>query len=63
VHIKDVLEGKHVLPGDGELPIREIIEYMTARGYDGYFSLEWEKYWRRELPEIEEALDKLFSLF
>ena len=62
VHIKDVHDGKHVLPGDGELPIKDIIEYVISKGYDGYFSLEWERYWRRELPEIEEALDKLFSL-
>lgn len=63
VHIKDVFSGKQVLPGDGELPIREVIEYLSAKGYNGYFSLEWEKYWHRDLPEIEEALDKLFSLF
>ena len=63
VHFKDVKNGKHVLPGDGELPLIEVAEYMIKKGYDGYFSLEWEKYWRKELPEIEIALEKLVSLF
>ena len=63
VHVKDVKDGKHVLPGDGELPIVEIADYLISNGYDGYFSLEWEKYWRKELPDVEIALDKLFSLF
>ena len=51
------------MPGDGELEIVEIVKYLTEGGYAGYFSLEWEKYWRRELPEIEVALEKLFGLF
>ena len=63
VHFKDVKERKQVLPGDGELPIRAVAEYMTSKGYDGYFSLEWEKYWHKDLPEIETALEKLFSIF
>ena len=63
VHIKDVKKGKQVLPGDGELPICAIADYIIHHGYDGYFSLEWEKYWHRELPDIEFALDKFFYLF
>jgi sugar phosphate isomerase/epimerase len=41
-----------VLLGEGEVPVREIIGLLAARGYGGYVSVEWEKYWH---PEIEEA--------
>ena len=58
VHMKDIIDGKHVLPGEGTLPIREIADYMTAHGYDGYFSLEWEKKWHPELPPMEHALER-----
>ena len=63
VHLKDVANGRHVLPGKGELPITNVVNLLSKRGYGGYFSLEWERYWRKELPEIEYALDNLFSLF
>ena len=63
VHLKDIKNGRQVLPGDGELPIRDIVSYMINDGYDGYFSLEWEKHWYRELPPIECALDKLMAIF
>ena len=62
VHLKDIKNGVHVLPGEGELPIREVVTTLTAQGYDGYFSLEWEKHWHKELPEIEPALDALFAV-
>ena len=41
-----------VLLGEGEVPVREIIQLLAAGGYRGYISVEWEKYWH---PEIEEA--------
>jgi len=36
---------------------------MNSKGYKGYFSLEWEKHWHKELPEIEQAIEKLEALF
>lgn len=62
VHIKDKAANELVLPGDGEIPIREIIGRMTADGYDGYFSLEWERKWHPELPDIEIALERYINL-
>ena len=62
VHIKDKADNELVLPGDGEIPIREIIGRMTADGYDGYFSLEWERKWHPELPEIGIALERYIDL-
>ena len=61
-HFKDIVGDTHVLPGDGELPLCEIREMMTRGGYDGYFSLEWERKWHPELPAIEEALEKYTGL-
>jgi len=63
VHIKDIKAGQLVLPGEGELEIVRMIHYMNSKGYKGYFSLEWEKHWHKELPEIEQAIEKLEALF
>ena len=37
--------------GDGELPIDRLYAALKSIGYDGWFTLEWEKRWH---PEIEE---------
>ena len=61
VHLKDIADGKLVMLGEGELPLYDMVNYLTEKGYDGYFSLEWEKKWHPELPCIEKALDALFN--
>ena len=58
VHIKDIKGDTLVLPGDGDIPIKQIVSQMLSDGYSGAFSLEWEKKWHPELAEIEEALIK-----
>ena len=59
VHIKDhVREGgafRLCRLGEGDIPIKKIVEQMLSDGYDGYFSLEWEKKWHPELPEADIA--------
>ena len=64
IHVKDRTIEPHVLtlPGDGELPIREIAQTLLADGYDQYFSLEWEKKWHPELPELPEALERFVEI-
>ena len=62
VHLKDVAEDKLVLPGEGELAIADMVNYLEERGYDGYFSLEWERKWHPELPPIEDGLDALMKI-
>ena len=64
IHIKDhvVAERKLVLPGEGDLPILPIVRTLLADGFDGYFSLEWEKKWHPELPEINVALEHFVSV-
>ncbi len=65
VHIKDLRrqDGALTLPGDGDLQIAEIAHHMLADGYTGAFSLEWEKKWHPELPDIEPALERFCRIF
>jgi sugar phosphate isomerase/epimerase len=42
--------------GEGEVPVREIIGLLAAGGYDGWISVEWEKYWHPEIEGPEIAL-------
>lgn len=55
VHVKDSVmkEGKceYRMMGEGDLPITEMLDALTAIGYDGYVSLEWVKRWAEELSD------------
>ncbi len=60
VHIKDAvhIDGTmhHLCAvGDGSLPLGEIIDMLESDGYQGYYSLEWEKRWHKELDEPEKV--------
>ncbi len=60
VHMKDSKlgeEGKleHCLLGEGDLPLREILQELSKLGYQGFLSLEWEKKWHPEIAEPEVA--------
>lgn len=59
VHVKDSRvssEGKltYTLPGEGDVPLTEMIDLLRQGGYDGYLTAEWEQFWHKELagPEI-----------
>jgi sugar phosphate isomerase/epimerase len=45
-----------VLLGQGEVPVREMVELLHDDGYDGWISVEWEKRWHPEIEEPEVAL-------
>ncbi len=63
VHLKDITsDGTLVATGDGEIPLLPIIDRLLADGYDGYFSLEWERKWKAYLAPIEEALARYLEL-
>ena len=52
VHIKDRVRGKGLcLIGEGDIPLKGIIHRLIKDGYDGYFSIEWEKRWKSELAD------------
>lgn len=59
VHIKDSVriggKTRPVLLGEGRVPIRDALDALACLGYDGYLSLEWEKFWEPDIPEPEEA--------
>ena len=58
LHVKDHIRDGEILvsQGKGEIPAREIAEKLLEDGYDGYFSLEWERNWHPELGPIEDAI-------
>jgi sugar phosphate isomerase/epimerase len=59
-HFKDSMPNPdgsytYVLLGEGDVPLKAMIDMLIAGGYDGYAILEWEKRWHRELAEPEIA--------
>jgi hypothetical protein len=38
------------------------VDRLLADGYDGYFSLEWEKKWHPEIGNIEPAMDAICKI-
>lgn len=46
--------GRQTILGEGDLDWPAVIRKLVAIGYDGYLSDEYEKYWKRELPEPED---------
>lgn len=67
VHIKDHFRPTEETPlrlvvtGAGEIPILEIVRRLEKDGYDGYYSLEWEKKWVPELSELPVALESFLK--
>src|SRR5690606_28569793 len=60
VHVKDSKDKSLPQPlcliGEGDVPIAEAVHLLRGNGYDGWYSLEWEKKHKSYLPEPEEAL-------
>jgi sugar phosphate isomerase/epimerase len=61
VHVKDSIEtaaGKivHVLPGQGDVPIKYLLALLREMDFEFPVSLEWERLWEPELPPLTEAL-------
>lgn len=61
VHVKDARPREDgswqlVLLGEGQVPCREIIHLLAAKGYQGYLCAEWEKKWHPEIQEPDIAL-------
>ncbi|KJJ95824.1 hypothetical protein UB44_21635 [Burkholderiaceae bacterium 26] len=64
IHIKDSVADaacaagyRYVLPGDGALPMKDLLAALYRDSYAGILSLEWERHWHPELPTLEQALD------
>ncbi|MBQ2955950.1 MAG: TIM barrel protein [Clostridia bacterium] len=54
-HVRSNGEFKLCRLGEGDIPIEDIVRQLLKDGYDGWFSLEWEKKWHPELPAAEVA--------
>jgi sugar phosphate isomerase/epimerase len=58
-HLKDSkpqgTDRRYVLPGSGDVPMREQVKVLAAAGYAGYYGFEWEKKWHPEIEEPEVA--------
>ena len=60
-HFKDSVKGpdgknRYVPVGQGEMPVREVVDILKEAGRDLFLSFEHEKMWHPELPDPEEAL-------
>lgn len=68
VHIKDYIrqtksaDFKLTTIGNGQIPIKQIVTQLLEDEYLGYFSLEWEKKWHEDLPDISVALDSFVAV-
>lgn len=63
IHVKDSVPiptkthpYKYVLPGAGEFPMLALRTALETDGYEGAVSLEWEKLWHPDLPNLDQAL-------
>ena len=41
--------------GEGDIPWKPILHQLDVDGFDGYYTLEWEKRWHDYLPGPEVA--------
>ncbi|CAN5597395.1 TIM barrel protein [soil metagenome] len=62
IHYKDSVAGAtgmertYVVPGSGEFPTTELLGVLAWEEYSEGFSLEWEKLWHPEMPDLRSAL-------
>lgn len=66
VHVKDSIakpSARHpytyVLPGNGDMPLKQVAELLSEHQFAGTISLEWERLWHPYLPPLREALARL----
>ena len=65
VHIKDGFDRRdpewhdwqYTCLGKGAVPIGSVIKLLERAGYQGYYSLEWEAAWRKELACFDNSLN------
>jgi sugar phosphate isomerase/epimerase len=49
----------YVLPGDGQMPLREVMALLQRENFSGFVSLEWERHWHPYLPPLRDALARM----
>lgn len=69
LHIKDSVPDTseagygYVAPGQGEFPFVQLIDMLRRADFAGTISLEWERFWHPELPDIETGLSSFRAVF
>jgi sugar phosphate isomerase/epimerase len=48
---------RDALPGEGVLPVSDLLDELARDGFAGAVSFEWEKFWHRHLPSLHEAME------
>lgn len=60
VHLKDfvTISGKRIFtpPGEGVVPLQEIVFDLKNKSYADFLSVEWERFWHRDLPNADQVL-------
>ena len=63
VHVKDHKKESddsdvltYCIPGEGQIPIADIVKTLRQDGFDGWYSFEWEKKWHPEIAAPEAVL-------
>lgn len=69
LHIKDSISEPsdrhpftYVFPGEGEFPLKDLLNMVKEDGFSKCVSLEWERQWHPYLAPLPEALEKMYSL-
>lgn len=69
IHYKDSrmypgssIDGCYVSPGQGEFPTELLMRELRASDYYYGLSLEWEKFWHPELPDLREVIPAFVRL-
>lgn len=62
-HDDDMIAWYYTRMGKGVVPIKQVIRQLNQTGYDGWYSLEWETAWRKELRELPNDMDWILSEF
>jgi sugar phosphate isomerase/epimerase len=47
----------YVIPGEGEMPLRDVLDLLRRDRFNGAASLEWEKMWHPYLSPLSSALE------
>lgn len=60
VHIKDANQFDRdgfdiAMVGEGRVPVNQMLQTLKENQYDGFLSLEWEKWWHPEIADGEAA--------
>lgn len=56
INERNYISGVSVLPGKGNIQIREALQAIDVKSFQGFITFKWEKIWHNELEEPEIAL-------